>query len=549
MLARIATSGRGARQGLRSSTSFSVYVQTGANGYGSRHDKNAWQRGPLGSQQQQQQLPVRQQQRRSISSFGTFMSKLNPFEPALITGKSAKLEDCYEVLEELGRGRYGTVSRARILSKHSTESDDEFFAIKVVPKHTVADLDELRTEHRVMVRVDHPHCVGLTEAFEDSENVYFVFPLCVGGELFDRIIQKGSYTEEDAARLIRQLLLALEYCHETLHVVHRDVKPENLLFWTNEEDSSLTLCDFGMAHPFEEDELMHSSCGSPSYVAPEVLAGTYTESCDIWSAGVILYILLSGSVPFHGETDEDIMRSVAKGDFSFDLPAWDHVSDSAKDLVRSMICKDVSERFTASQCLHHKWVRELGEGRDIPLLLALDNLHAFGRFARVKRVALQLIAKQLAGSPEKMDSQVSQLRDFFAKLSSENNGLISPEGLAEAILTESKRENSFNVLSSPAQLAELLGSSDLDHNGLIDIDEFCAACLNECLLTKEANLRFAFDSIDRDRDGFISMEELRSAFGENESYENIKEEFEQYDLNSDGVISYEEFRSGLRRTS
>lgn len=489
------------------------------------------------------------QQCRHIS-FGSIISKLNPFESTSVTGVTARLDDRFELLEELGRGRYGVVYRCKRLPQHNTECNADYYAIKVVHKDSVDHLDELRTELEIMERIEHPHCVGLTEAFEDVDKVYFVSPLCVGGELFDRIIAKGFYTEADAAKLIRQVLLALEYCHETLHVVHRDIKPENLLFWDKDEQSALGLCDFGMAHPFKNDELMHSSCGSPSYVAPEVLDGNYNEKCDIWSAGVILYILLSGSVPFPGESDTEIMRNVARAQYDFDDIAWDSISDSAKELIQGMVCKDHTKRMSASQCLHHKWIRELGEGREVPLLLALENLRAFDRFARIKRIALQLVAKHLAScaNHDEMDSYIMSLREFFDCLAKDNGGLISAEDLAQAIVKESQKENSFNVLTTAEDLVKLLDNSDLDRNGMIDLNEFCAACLNEYLLTKETELRWVFEFIDHDSDGVISLEDLRKEYGDSESYESLKEEFDRYDLNNDGVISYEEFTSGMKKS-
>ncbi|RZC36561.1 calcium/calmodulin-dependent protein kinase type 1 [Asbolus verrucosus] len=179
--------------------------------------------------------------------------------------------------------------------------------------------------------------------------------LVTGGELFDRIVEKGSYTEKDAADLIRQVLEAVDYMHEQ-GVVHRDLKPENLLYYSPDEDSKIMISDFGLSK-MEDSGIMATACGTPGYVAPEVLAQKpYGKAVDVWSIGVISYILLCGYPPFYDENDANLFAQILKGEFEFDSPYWDEISDSAKDFIRQLMCVNVEKRFTCRQALAHPWI-------------------------------------------------------------------------------------------------------------------------------------------------------------------------------------------------
>ncbi|KOX69596.1 Calcium/calmodulin-dependent protein kinase type 1 [Melipona quadrifasciata] len=224
----------------------------------------------------------------------------------------------------------------------------------------------------------HPNIVQLLETFEDKHKVYLVMELVTGGELFDRIVEKGSYTEKDASGLIRQVLEAVAYMHDQ-GVVHRDLKPENLLYYSSEEDSKIMISDFGLSK-MEDSGVMATACGTPGYVAPEVLAQKpYGKAVDVWSIGVISYILLCGYPPFYDESDANLFAQILKGtilvfvccyihtsvqeanqtvigEFEFDSPYWDDISDSAKDFIHKLMCVNVEERYTCKQALAHPWI-------------------------------------------------------------------------------------------------------------------------------------------------------------------------------------------------
>ncbi|XP_031832192.1 calcium/calmodulin-dependent protein kinase I isoform X2 [Nomia melanderi] len=265
--------------------------------------------------------------------------------------KSPSVEDKYVLKELLGTGAFSEVRLAE-----SKEKPGQMFAVKIIDKKALKGKeDSLENEIKVLRRLTHPNIVQLLETFEDKHKVYLIMELVTGGELFDRIVEKGSYTEKDASGLIRQILEAVDYMHEQ-GVVHRDLKPENLLYYSPDEDSKIMISDFGLSK-MEDSGIMETACGTPGYVAPEVLAQKpYGKAVDVWSIGVISYILLCGYPPFYDENDAVLFAQILKGEFEFDSPFWDDISDSAKDFIHKLICVNVEERYTCKQALAHPWI-------------------------------------------------------------------------------------------------------------------------------------------------------------------------------------------------
>lgn len=268
--------------------------------------------------------------------------------------ESVSVEDKYEFKELLGTGAFSQVVLAE-----SKEESGRMHAIKCIDKKALKGKeDSLENEIKVLrrfSRLKHPNIVQLVETYEDKNKVYLIMELVTGGELFDRIVEKGSYTEKDASNLIRQILEAVDFMH-VQGVVHRDLKPENLLYYSPDEESKIMISDFGLSK-MEDSGIMATACGTPGYVAPEVLAQKpYGKAVDVWSIGVIAYILLCGYPPFYDESDANLFAQILKGEFEFDSPYWDDISDSAKDFIRHLICVDVEKRCTCKEALAHPWI-------------------------------------------------------------------------------------------------------------------------------------------------------------------------------------------------
>ncbi|CAG9759388.1 unnamed protein product [Ceutorhynchus assimilis] len=261
------------------------------------------------------------------------------------------IEEKYIMKDVLGTGAFSTVRIAE-----SKERRGEMYAVKIIDKKALKGKeDSLENEIKVLRRLKHHNIVQLLETFEDKSRFFLVMELVTGGELFDRIVEKGSYTEKDASDLIRQVLEAVDYMHEQ-GVVHRDLKPENLLYYSPDENSKIMISDFGLSK-MEDSGIMATACGTPGYVAPEVLAQKpYGKAVDVWSIGVISYILLCGYPPFYDENDANLFAQILKGEYEFHSPYWDDISESAKGFISNLMTVNVEKRFTCKQALAHPWI-------------------------------------------------------------------------------------------------------------------------------------------------------------------------------------------------
>ncbi|XP_020773621.1 calcium/calmodulin-dependent protein kinase IGb [Boleophthalmus pectinirostris] len=258
------------------------------------------------------------------------------------------IQEVFEFMEELGSGAFSEVYMVKEKKTGKT------FAMKCVKKKQKRDLN-LENEIAVLRRIKHENVVGMEDLYESPTHYYLIMQLVSGGELFDRILDRGVYSEQDASKVIQQVLQAVGYLHQN-GVVHRDLKPENILYYSQDEDSKIMISDFGLSK-MVDNGIMSTACGTPGYVAPEVLAQKpYSKAVDCWSIGVITYILLCGYPPFYEETESRLFSKIMKAQYEFDSPFWDEISESAKDFIRNMMQKNPSMRFTTEQALRHPWI-------------------------------------------------------------------------------------------------------------------------------------------------------------------------------------------------
>ncbi|KAI9077984.1 hypothetical protein K1719_040113 [Acacia pycnantha] len=265
----------------------------------------------------------------------------------------------YQLCDEIGRGRFGTIFRCiHLLS-------GQLFACKLIDKRLLSDPTDrscLQNEPKYMSLLSpHPNILQIFHVFHHDHFLCIVLELCHPHTLLDRILPR-PFPETEAASVMKQLLEALAHCHR-LGIAHRDIKPDNLLF---DAANNLKVADFGSAQWFGDGRSMSGVVGTPYYVAPEVLLGRdYNEKVDVWSSGVILYNMLSGAPPFHGESAAEIFEAVVRANLRFPPRTFRSTSPSAKDLLRKMICRDVSRRLSAEQALGHPWIQSGGEKRDL----------------------------------------------------------------------------------------------------------------------------------------------------------------------------------------
>lgn len=353
--------------------------------------------------------------------------------------------------------------------------------------------------------------------------------LCAGGELFDRIIQRGHYSERKAAELTRIIVGVVEACH-SLGVMHRDLKPENFLLANKDDDMSLKAIDFGLSVFFKPGQIFTDVVGSPYYVAPEVLRKRYGPEADVWTAGVILYILLSGVPPFWAETQQGIFDAVLKGVIDFDSDPWPVISESAKDLIRKMLNPRPAERLTAHEVLCHPWICDQGVAPDRPLDPAvLSRIKQFSAMNKLKKMALQVIAESLS------EEEIAGLKEMFMAMDTDNSGAITYDELKEGL-------RKYGSTLKDTEIRDLMEAADIDNSGTIDYIEFIAATLHLNKLEREEHLVAAFSYFDKDGSGYITVDELQQACKEhNMPAAFLDDVIKEADQDNDGRIDYGEF--------
>jgi len=256
----------------------------------------------------------------------------------------------------LGRGAFSVVY---VATQRATGTQ---YAVKVINKKDLGkDYEKnLKMEVDILKKVNHPNIIALKELFDTPDKLYLVMELVTGGELFDKIVEKGSYTEHEAGQLVRKIVSAVDYLHN-LGIVHRDLKPENLLLKRADNDLEIAIADFGLSKIVGQQMMMQTACGTPSYVAPEVLnASGYGKEVDMWSIGVITYILLCGFPPFYGDTVPEIFEQIMEANFDYPEEYWGSVSKEAKDFINKLLVVDSDKRLTASDALRHPWLSASG---------------------------------------------------------------------------------------------------------------------------------------------------------------------------------------------
>mmetsp|Transcript_1630 Transcript_1630/g.2696 ORF Transcript_1630/g.2696 Transcript_1630/m.2696 type:complete len:531 (-) Transcript_1630:243-1835(-) len=472
----------------------------------------------------------------------------------LLFGYESGFHRLYRVGKELGRGQFG------ITYKCEDKASGKYYAVKTVKKKNLTSMDSIEDTKRevaILKRLaGHENIVKLHGAYEDDKHVHIVMELCSGGELFDKIIAKGHYAERDAAALVRQMLKVVAECHLN-GVIHRDLKPENFLF-IDDNSSMIKAIDFGLSEFFSPGTKFTDVVGSAYYVAPEVLKRKYGPLADVWSVGVIMYILLSGQPPFWGPTESGIFNEILRYKLDLTKAPWPQISKSAKDIMLKMLTFDPRARITAGQALSHAWVK--GENAsEIPLdMSVINNMKEFSSYGRLKKLAIKMLSKTFT------EEEIVSLKDQFRKIDKDGSGTITHQELIESV--RHMRTNSDGVQVIPdGEVDKMLEGIDADGNGEIDMSEFVVAGLplnqiqRRDKVTWRMKTKQAFDSLDKDKDGFIDVSEIRdellndslssSLHSSGSLDKQLEEELKEVDIDGNGKIDYAEFCQLLRSRS
>ena len=430
----------------------------------------------------------------------------------------------------LGTGAYGEVRKAKHYSSNSLR------AVKIIYKQDLLEEEKktIMKEILILKKTDHPHIVKIYEFFEDDRFMYIIMELITGGELFDRIQEVRHFNERTAAKILYDLLKGVNYLHKQ-NIVHRDLKPENILFT---EKKVLKIVDFGTSRIFDKNKVMRQTHGTPYYIAPEVIKHNYDYKCDIWSCGVIFYILLSGFPPFNGEGDEEIMECVSRGKYSFKHKEFENISKEAKDLIDKMLTYKPKNRATAEECLNHPFFKILGNSESNQDLdrQVLSNLKNFSIKNKMQQAVFFFLVNNTITSKEK-----DELSKTFKQLDTNHDGVLDRQELIKGF-------EKSKIIISESELEKLLSSIDSNGNGQFDYSEFVAAVIDKTKLISEERVKRVFNIFDKDGDGSISVAEFKEIFQGNQIVDDKvwDDLIALADKNKNGVIEYEEFRDILR---
>ncbi|CAD8206359.1 unnamed protein product [Paramecium octaurelia] len=458
----------------------------------------------------------------SMASVGSVSVKIGV--ELFVNLKKQSITKVYTLGQVLGQGAFGKVWKVT----HKTTG--LIRAMKQIRKSELIKEDEQKmfSEMNLLKNLYHPNIVKLYELYQDSNNYYLITEYLSGGELFERIKKMNSFTEKRASDLMRQILMAIVYCHEK-KIVHRDLKPENVLFSGTEPDALLKIIDFGCSRRFNSQKNMTKRLGTPYYIAPEVLNHNYNEKCDVWSCGVILYILLCGYPPFTGKNENEIFEKVKIGKFKFPIEEWDSISREAKSLIQRMLQVDVTSRYSASQALSDPWISKHSPDTQINKKV-LENLGQFQAKSEFKAAIVQYIISQMTTNKELEDLQKS-----FQSLDKNKDGVLNKAELVEGYTKVLK-----NKEQAEEYVEKIISKIDKNQSGVIEFNEFLMAAINEEKILSIKKVEQAFKIFDSDGDGFISRQEIEEVMGElNADVWNLF--LNETDGNNDGKISYEEF--------
>ncbi|CAD8086610.1 unnamed protein product [Paramecium primaurelia] len=472
---------------------------------------------------------TQQSRMNSLSQIGT-QTRIKLGQDIFIHLKEGSINSHYRFDKVLGQGGFGKVWKV------THKITNLVRAIKQIKKSSILKEEKQRmfSEMNILKNLDHPNILKLFELYQDTNNYFLVTEYLSGGELLERIKIMTCFTENVAANYIRQILLATLYCHEK-NIVHRDLKPENVIFVNQDPNSQLKVIDFGTSRKFDKKKSMSKDIGTPFYVAPEVLNHQYDEKCDLWSCGIILYVLLCGYPPFTGRTVHQVLERVKQGVFIFESRDWEDISKEAKSFISKLLRVDPKRRLSAREALDDPWLVKHNPTTQLNLRV-LENIRQFQAQTLLRQALMSYMITQMSTQKE-----IQEIQNEFTKLDLNHDGILSKDEFMKG----------YSQLKSDTKLVEdeverIIDLIDVNRSGMIDFSEFCMAAMNQEKLFSVQRIEQAFKIFDQNGDGFISKQDLEAIMGhlEDEVWEQILLEC---NADQEGQISYQEFITVLQQ--
>ncbi|CDW76792.1 protein kinase [Stylonychia lemnae] len=453
--------------------------------------------------------------------------RLNKVNMALDMG-SKRIEDEYYKGEKIGEGAFGKVYKVTHYHSHVKR------AVKQIKKGDFIDLMKKKREIEALLKLDHPNLVRLIDKFEDTKRIYLVQEYLKGETLFERIKARTSFDEDYCRQIFSQILEGINYIHKH-NVSHRDIKPENFVFVSKDSDL-LKMIDFGLSQNFtlytmSQKKLMkrmETPVGTAWYTAPEVHEKLYTEKCDIWSAGVMLYIMLAGFPPFYGDDEIEIKREIMKYNYDFKDEAWDFISNEARDLIKQMLSPEYT-RPTASECLQHKWFFMESKTENEFSTKALLRLREFSSLNKFKQIIYYLIAYRC-----NLYEQIQSYHNLFSTIDKNKHGFITKQELIQNLKSRVLHQGLLN---------KIVDAIDIDKNDVIYWNEFISSLITVEIIYNHENLKEVYYYFDLDKKGYFDSNDLdialkkiqRESMVEGSSKDMLEETFKKQQITLDDL--------------
>ena len=481
--------------------------------------------------------------RSSTQRIGT-VTEFKLTEGILVKQSKGVPEEYYENIRTLGQGAFGLV----YLGKHKISGVER--AIKNINKDQAnLSKEEEKTlikEINILKTLDHPNIMKVYEYFNTPDCFSIVSELCTGGELYHKI-ENNNLSENVGKYVMKQLLSAVAFCHKN-GIIHRDLKPENILLEEEEEATkeyfTIKVIDFGTSGKMKKGQKYNELIGTPFYIAPEVLNNNYDEKCDMWSCGVILYVMLSGEPPFYGENDNEIYAQILNSEVNFNQKVWDDISDEAKDLIQKLLNKNHRSRLSAVEALQHPWIQNIDNKKinflGIETLNAIvTNLYKYNAVQILQQASIAFIVHNLITR-----DMTKELRKCFIQFDTNGDGRLDKEELINGLKQVDTKKN------LEQEVDRVMNIIDVDGNGFIEYEEFLRASIDINKILTDENVKIVFQLFDANNTGKITPMELKKVMDNNAA--DVSDEvwaqiIDDIDLDKDGVISFYEFKEMLNK--